>query len=324
MQILTVKNKKDFLSLNKNAELFKSGSAVALGFFDGVHIAHRKLINETVENGKKQNIPSVVLTFSAANTSFKSDKARLLTDEEKLSEIQSLGVDVALVFDFDVIKDISAECFVEEILIGVLNAKTSFCGYNFKFGKNASGNSALLEKKMNDSGRKAIVLPEYRSKQSIVSSSYIRNLLSEKKLQQAAMLLGKPFFSDGTVSRGLGLGKKLGFPTVNTSLENGKFTLSNGVYFTAVQFSDKLYMGITNIGECPTFDERETHAETFIFDFDNNIYDEKIRIYFVDFIRNEIKFSSKEELIMQINIDKTKVLTLKEKIKWQEIGLNLQ
>ena len=324
MQVLTVKNEKDFLELNKNDELFKSGTAVALGFFDGVHIAHRKLISEAVESAKKHSIPSVVLTFSASNTSFKADRARLLTDGEKLSELQTLGVDVTLVFDFDLIKDVDAESFIEKILVEILNTKIAFCGYNFKFGKHALGDSALLERKMKALGRNALVISEYKSGERAVSSSEIRNLLSEKKLHEASALLGKPFFIDGRVSRGLGLGKKLGFPTVNTDIESGKFTLPKGVYFTLVQISGTLYTGITNVGVCPTFDERETHAETFIFDFNDNVYDEKIRIYFIDFIRDEIKFPSQKELIMQINVDKTRALTLKEEIKWQKIGLSLQ
>ena len=157
-----------------------------------------------------------------------------------------------------------------------------------------------------------------------MSSSAIREMLSQKRLDEAAALLGKPFFADGKVSHGLGLGKKLGFPTVNLEFTAEKFTLPSGVYFTAVKIKDSLYASITNLGVCPTFDEREIHAETFIFDFDEDIYDKEIRLYFIEFIRDEIRFSSKNDLIMQINIDINKALELAKEKKWQEIGQNLQ
>lgn len=322
MQVFSVKSEKDLLEFNKSTRILERGCTAALGFFDGVHAAHRTLISEAVKTAKKSDIPSLVLTFSAKNTTFKPDRTRLFTDGEKLSEISSLGVDITVVFDFEIIKDLSKDEFVDKILVGMLNVKTAFCGYNFRFGKSAAGNSEYLENKMRSLGRDTVVLDEYVNGGVSVSSTEVRALLSEKRLSEATALLGKPFFSDGKVSHGWGLGKKLGIPTVNVDWDGEKFVLPHGVYLSLIEISGRLYCGITNVGTCPTFDERKVHSETFIFDFDEEVYDENIRIYYVDFMRDEIKFPSQKELIMQINIDINRAKELSKEIKWQGIGLS--
>lgn len=324
MHILTVKNEKDLHGLRDNALLSVSGCVCALGFFDGVHVAHRALIKAARDEAERLCIPLSVFTFSSGSASLKSGQERLLTDKEKLSEFESLGVDTAVVFDFDVIKNVSADEFIDQILVEKLNTHTAFCGFNFRFGKNAAANAAMLLERMLKVGRKAVIIPEHKVSGYTVSSSEIRNLLKQKELLRAAQLLGKPFFIDGNVSHGLGLGKSLGFPTVNVGIDRMKFALPNGVYYTALEISGRLYSGITNVGICPTFDERELHTETFILGFDGDIYDSKIRIYFIEFLREEIKFSSKEELISQINVDKNRALSFEKEIQWQEIGLSLQ
>ena len=324
MQVFWIKNEKDLSDLKNNVFFASSGCALALGFFDGVHIAHRELIRRAKRDAERNSLPLVIFTFSASNSSFKPKQPRLFTDSEKLQELNDLGADVTLVFDFDFIKNLSKEQFVDEILVAKLNTHLAFCGFNFKFGKNASGNTDTLRRRLALYDRSLIILEERKLGATQISSSLIRKLLSDKNLEYAAKLLGKPFFIDGTVSHGLGLGKKLGIPTVNLDISNEKFTLPTGVYYTVTEISGKLYSSITNLGNCPTFDERETHIETHILNFDGNIYDRDIRIYFVSHLRDEIKFSSKEELIMQINIDKKRALALKKEIKWQEIGLNLQ
>lgn len=324
MQILPINSEKDLSELKEKAKLSVSGCVLALGFFDGVHIAHRAIIEKAGNEAKKLGIPLTVFTFSSSSKALKPEQVRLFTDSEKLDEFESLGADLTVIFDFDLIKNVSKDEFIDKILIEKLNTAVAVCGFNFRFGKGASGNAELLSKKMTERGRKTVTVAEYTENGNSVSSSVIREMLSENKLVSAARLLGKPFFIDGKVTHGLGLGKNLGFPTVNVEIPSEKFSLSNGVYLTAVEISDKLYTGITNVGSCPTFDERETHTETFILDFDDNIYQSKIRIYFIKFLRNEIKFSSAEELIMQINIDKNRALELKKEIQWQEIGLSLQ
>ena len=141
-------------------------------------------------------------------------------------------------------------------------------------------------------------------------------------MREAAKLLGKPYFLSGKVSHGLGLGKKLGIPTINLALDSERFILPSGVYATATAVDGKLFPSLTNVGVCPTFDERDNHAETFILNFDDDVYNKNVRIYFVEFLRDEKKFSSAEELVMQINVDRNKTLELFGDMKWQELGLN--
>jgi riboflavin kinase/FMN adenylyltransferase len=217
---------------------------------------------------------------------------------------------------------LAAENFVTDFLIRSLGAAVAVCGYNFKFGKGASGDSETLCKLMKSSGAEAEVVEEYKADGVPLSSTYIRTLLSERRIREAAKLLGKPYFISGMVSHGLGLGKKLGIPTVNVELPSGRFVLPAGVYATLTAIGDKLFPSLTNVGVCPTFNERQIHTETFILNFNDDVYNENIRIYFVDFLRNEKKFSNAEELLMQINVDKTKTLKLFGDIKWQELGLN--
>ena len=323
MQVLSVKTSADLNALSENTKLFDSGCVCALGFFDGVHLAHRALIGEAKKEAVRLSLPLVVFTFFS-QSALKPEQKRLLTDKEKLCELESLGADIVAIFEFELIKNLSKDEFIEDILARKLNTHTAFSGFNFKFGKGASGDAEYLEKRLGELNRRGIIIPEYKNGENAVSSSLIRKSLSEGKLEYAANLLGKPYFIDGAVSHGLGLGKNLGFPTVNIDIPSEKFALPNGVYYTALELSGRLYEGITNVGTCPTFEEREIHTETFILNFEGDLYHENIRLYFIRFLRGEIKFSSAEELIMQINVDKKQALELKGEIQWQEIGLNLQ
>ncbi len=322
MLIFTINSKKQLDALGRSYAVFEHGCILALGFFDGVHVAHRDLITRAKKLARIEDKPLVIFTFSSKSPSLKSESLRLLTDGEKERELESLGADIVLSFDFDLIRNVQADEFIKEILVSKLNTHTAVCGFNFRFGKNAEGDTALLEEKMNYLGRSAVIVPELTVNGAAVSSSEIRTLLLSGKLKEATRLIGKPFFAEGRVLHGLGLGKKLGFPTVNLDYDAKKINLQSGVYFTAVEWNGKLYPSVTNLGVCPTFDERDVHLETFIFDFSESLYGENIRLYFIEFIRGEIKFSSQNDLVMQINIDKNKALALKEEIKWQEIGLS--
>ena len=155
-----------------------------------------------------------------------------------------------------------------------------------------------------------------------ISSTRIRELLHKKDMAGAAKLLGKPYFITGKVKHGLGLGKTLGIPTVNTELPDGNFSVPSGVYLSALSVGGENHLALTNIGVCPTFGRRAVHAETYILDFDGDLYGENLRIYLCAHLRDEKKFDSENELISQIKSDTDKALALWEDIKWQEIGLN--
>ena len=140
-------------------------------------------------------------------------------------------------------------------------------------------------------------------------------------MEEASALLGAPYFLTGKVAHGDGRGKSLGLPTVNTDIPDEKLTPRVGVYRSAVVIGEKIYAGVTNVGTCPTFGERVPHAETYILDFDGDIYGEDIRIYLLEFLRDERHFDSADELILQIKLDINYTIKKNGEEKWQELGL---
>ena len=322
MQIVRIVCAEDLRELKENRVFSKHGSVVALGFFDGVHLAHRTLISKAADIARQNGLRLIVFTFAGDDKLIKADSKRLFTDDEKLLLLEECGADCTVIASFPVFSELEAESFVSDFLVSTLGAAVAVCGYNFRFGKDAKGSSNELCRLMKQYGADASVVNEYTVDGEPLSSTYVRALLSERQITKAAKLLGKPYFISGKVSHGLGLGRKLGIPTVNVELTPGRFSLPQGVYATVTSISGKLFPSITNVGVCPTFDERQIHTETFILNFNDDIYSKTIRIYFIDFLRDEKKFSSAEELIMQINVDKNKTLELLGDIKWQELGLN--
>lgn len=298
-------------------------SAVALGYFDGVHVGHRELISLLTQEARSRNLPSYILTFADDIAKTKKMTSMIYNIEEKIKIFESLGVDGVIVADFHSIADLSAEDFVREVLIGSLGAELAISGYNFRFGKGASADSSILSDIMRTNGKEAIVLNEQKLDGKQLSSTAIRELISKKRLDEAARMLGAPYFIEGEVVKGLGLGKVYGFPTVNTPIRSSS-PLPSGVYRTAVQIGKKLYTGVTNVGSCPTVKEREIHAETLIADFSGDLYGQSLRIYFLGYLREEKKFESVEELKEQIYIDKNKSVSENGDLKWLETGLSLQ
>ena len=320
MTEIRITNKKDIDKLHKN-ELLASGSVVALGFFDGVHTAHRALIKAAKAEADRLSLPLVIFTFSANDKSLKPDAARLYSDGEKMEILRSLGADATVNTSFSAVSDMEASDFVTDLLVGALGCRVAVLGFNFRFGKGALGTAEDMKAYMQRSGGSATVLEEYTYSGKALSSSRIREIIGKGDVREAAMLLGVPYFISGKVSHGLGLGRSLGIPTVNLPLKEGS-PLIPGVYSTVVSIGEKRFLGLTNVGICPTFGEREVHTETFILDFEGDVYGEDVRVYFIDRLRDEKQFKSADELIMQINVDKIKALELLGDLRWQEIGLN--
>ena len=297
------------------------GIAVALGYFDGVHVGHRELIALLVSEAKKRGLSPYVLTFADSISKTKNNQSMLYTAEEKIRIFESLGAEGVIVTDFSSVAELSPERFVSEVLIKALGAELAISGYNFRFGKGASADSQRLSELMRGLGKDAVILDEQRIDGKPISATAIRQLIYDKRLDEATRMLGVPYSIEGRVEKGLGLGKAYGFPTVNIPIREDS-PLSTGVYRTAVKIGKKLYTGITNIGKCPTVKEREIHSETLIADFDGDIYGENIRIYFLGYLRPEKRFDSIEELREQIYIDKEKSLKENGELTWLEIGLN--
>ena len=293
-------------------------AVIALGFFDGVHIAHRELIQKTVEIAKRENLSPTVFTFTAEGA-IKSDAPRLYSTEERLTILSDLGIENVILVNFKDIAGFEAEDFVKTCLIDHFGAKAVVAGYNFRFGKGARGNREILTSLMSEAGLRAFITEEITFGEKTISSTLIRAYLAEGKIEIANRLLGKPYFISGIVESGNHVGKKIGFPTINIPLREGYVQLGRGVYFTVVQIGDDFYRGITNVGTCPTFDERQMHTETYILNYNNEIYGEEVQIYFLEYIREERKFKSPEELREEIG--RNMRWAMEREIKWQEIGL---
>ena len=293
-------------------------AVIALGFFDGVHIAHRELIRETVEIAKKENLSPTVFTFTAEGA-IKSDAPRLYSTEERLRILENLGIENVILVNFKDIAGFEAEDFVNTCLINHFGARAVVAGYNFRFGKGARGNREILTTLMGEAGLRAYITEEITFDEKTISSTLIRAYLADGKIEVANRLLGSPYFISGRVESGNRVGKKLGFPTINIPLREGYVQLGRGVYFTAVKIGNEFYRGITNVGTCPTFDERKMHTETYILDYNTEIYGEEVEIFFLEFIREERKFGSPEEL--RSEIERNMRWAMEREIKWQEIGL---
>lgn len=296
------------------------GGVIALGFFDGVHSAHRSLILEAKKRAEAIGAPLGIFTFSA-ESGIKKDTQRLYTTEERLGIIEGLSVDFAVVAEFSEICALCPEEFVGEVLISGLDAAVAFAGYNFRFGKGALGHARDLERLMTEAGRDAVICNEITRDGKRVSSTAVRSLIESGEMKEAAELLGSPYFLTGKVVKGNGQGRSLGFPTVNTPLRAGKVIPKLGVYRSLVKLPQGIYNGVTNLGVCPTLGERDAHAETYIIDFDGDVYGENVTVYLLEYLREERTFAGKEELIMQINIDKNTTIEKNGEEKWQELGL---
>lgn len=293
-------------------------TAVALGYFDGVHAAHRRLLSTAKQIAEKRGLLFTVFTFTA-KAGVKENRL-IYSTEEKLALLESLGVEAVVLADFADISEISAEIFAKDCLFGDMDCNVAVAGFDFRYGKCRAGNISILRTALEELGAECIVEPEHTIDGEKISSTKIKELLVQGDVESARKFLGYPYQLICTVEHGKGIGKKLGFPTVNTKLEPERAVLKRGVYRTAVEISGKLYTGITNIGTCPTFEERETHAETYIIGYSGSLYGEKIRILFLGRLRDEKKFNSPQELIMQINVDKNKAIEENGELKWQEFG----
>ena len=201
-----------------------------------------------------------------------------------------------------------------------MRCRAAVAGYDFRFGKGARGDAGLLLEKLTAAGAVCEIESEYKIDGDKVSTTKIKEFLSLGRVDKAKDFLGCPYFITASVVEGNGVGRKLGFPTVNTSFKKNVAPLRHGVYRTAVDISGTLYSGITNVGICPTFDARAPHAETFIIDYNGNLYGKKIRIFFLEYLREEKKFNNQNDLILQINVDKNRVIQENGELTWQEIG----
>lgn len=280
--------------------------AVALGCFDGVHIGHASLIEETKRIAERQNLLSAVYSFDTPPKNFflPHSVPTITPPKEKQRIIGSMGVDMLIIAPFDnSTAKTSPEDFFEKILLRNLRAKHIVCGFNYRFGEGGKGDVELLKKLCSRDNVGLSVMPPVIIEGKTVSSSEIRNLLSEGNVEKAQKLLGRPYGIRSVVVNGQHLGSSLGFPTVNQLIPNNCDLLRHGVYATEISAEGKRYNAITNVGVRPTVDGSTLCAETNIFDFDGDLYGKEVNVEFRKFIRPEMKFSSVEALTRQVLAD---------------------
>ena len=284
---------------------------IAFGNFDGVHNGHKYLLNKAKEYARFNGLDFGVYTFADSPKFAYADHSILTTLQSRLSLLEeSINPDFVYLEKFDKVRDMSPcefVCYFTEMF----GCECAFCGENFRFGKNAEGTSDLLVKLMKDSGRTSVVVKSLEYDGDVVSSSGIRKLISDGEVDKAHNLLGYYFGFSSKVVHGAHLGNKLGFPTINQVLPEELVYPKYGVYASIVVYNDKEYMGVTNFGVKPTVSSGNTPvAETFIIDFDGDVYDEYVRLCFVERLRDEKTFSSLNELRDNIaeNVEQTKRL----------------
>lgn len=286
-------------------------TVVTLGTFDGVHLGHQKIINRLLNSVSHGDLETVVLTFSQhpRTVLYADDKIKLLnTNEEKISLLEKKGINNLIIHPFDkAFYELSGEEFVKNILVDKLNIQKIIIGYDHRFGKNRSSDIHDLIY----FGKKYHFDVEQISAKEIdeisISSTKIRNAILMGDIALANQYLGYNYLFSGKVIQGNQLGRQIGFPTANIYIENKyKIIPKNGVYIVEVFSNEKSFNGIMNIGLKPTIGEKNISIEVNIFNFDQDIYNQKISISVLEFIRSEIKFNNIEQLKNQIKLDAIK------------------
>ena len=285
-----------------------NATIVTIGTFDGVHIGHQKIIKRLVDIAHKKHLNSVVLTFFPHPRMVlqnNNDIKLLNTIEERETILSDLGLDYLVVKTFTKeFANLSAEEFVKNILVDKLNAKHIIIGYDHRFGKGRSANIDDLK----SFGKQYDFEVEEISVQDIedvsVSSTKIRNALNDGDILTANTYLGYNFYITGKVVKGKGLGRKIGFPTANLEIaEDYKLIPKNGVYVIKTSIENKLVYGMMNIGMNPTVNGTKKTIEAHFFNFNNDIYNQTLKIEFVARLRDEQKFESVELLKKQLKLD---------------------
>lgn len=285
----------------------KEPIGIALGTFDGLHIGHQKVIGDLVASCKANGYKSVVYTFSNHPRELTRNGhkvPKLINNEDKEKFIEQTGADYLLMIPFDEkFMKTDAESFVKKYLMDGMNVKLVAVGFDYRFGKGAEGDVDLLKKLAPKYGYEMIVTSPVSLAGHKISSSEIRDKIKHGNMEVARLMLGRPFSVTGEVIKGKQVGRQLGFPTANIVTTPHMNLIKPGVYVSYTQLGNRLYPSLCNVGFNPTFQQVELNIESYLLDFDEDIYGEVIRIFFIAHIRNEEKFNSLEDLIIRMNGD---------------------
>lgn len=289
----------------KNLKPFLSGTLVTLGNFDGVHLGHQKLIQSLKELKKKYQLPIVVITFIPQPREFFAKKSmpKAMRLREKYMALKALGVDYLCCLRFDrALAELSAQAFVQTILLEKFHMCSVVVGYDFHFGAKRGGDFALLKKMAAEKGFFAQQISPILVNNAIVSSTRLRDALQSCDFIITKQLLGHYYRLCGKVVRGDQRGRELGFPTANIYLQPGSVAFS-GIFVVRVKLGAETIKGVASLGVRPTFGGKQLLLETYLFDFNRDIYGQYLEVEFLHKLRDEEWFADVDALLEQIKID---------------------
>ena len=281
-------------------------TAVAIGKFDGLHKGHRELLHQILEK-KKVGLLATIFTFDPPPEVLfgRRQLEEITTKEEKRIIFEKMGVDILIEFPLNQeTAAISPKDFVKDILIDKMKMEYLAAGYDLSFGYKGAGNAELLEQLAKGYGYELNIIDKVCENGREISSTFIREEVKKGNMNHVAELLGEPYMVIGQIVHGAKLGRKIGMPTINILPQKEKMLPPNGVYYSKTQIGDKEYKSITNIGKKPTVsDEEQIGVETYLYEFDQDVYGKNAIVKLLEFKRPEKKFTDLEELKAQLLLD---------------------
>lgn len=286
MKIIDLKTQKEIRLTEKDT------FSCAVGNFDGVHLGHQALIS--LAAAKAGGVTrSAVWTFDEPSSRFMGGAPLLMSHEERLEQFRALGIDVVFSESFDAVRDVSAADFAKKILYDACHVREVFCGFNFRYGKGAEGDAETLRAAFSARHARVSIMPPFSLDGTPVSSTEIRRALADGEPAHAASMLGRPYSLSAEVISGKQLGRTLGFPTANQRFPAGRAVPRFGVYAVRCEVGDSTYIGVANVGVRPTVENTSAvNCETYLLDFDGDLYGKTMRTSFCQFLRPEKKFES--------------------------------
>ena len=285
------------------------GRVIALGLFDGLHQGHQDIIRKAVSTAGRDGLTSTVQTF---RNLCKSGDKPLYTAEERLKLIGGTGAEELLVLDFDAVKDMEPEKYLTDIILNRAVADTLVMGEDYRFGKGAGGDVAMIKEFGKANNVRVIVVGDRMLEDTgkKISTTWLRSALGEGDVDLALKLCGGRAYSySGRCVQGKMLGRTMGFPTANLNIPEDKYVVRRGVYVTRILLGQRVLYGVTNVGRRPTLEDAVNDvAETYIFDFDEDIYGANLTVELLHFLRPEEKMTSKDDLIRAVEINKVQAL----------------
>ena len=289
-------------------------AVLTVGTFDGVHEGHLTILKKVTDRAAEVNGTSVLLTFEPhpRKLLFPNQPLGIITPlEQKLQLVTEAGIQHIVVVPFTrEFAALSAEEYIEQFLVGVFHPHSIIIGYDHRFGHDRTGDFRLLEQFAPRYGYELLEIPAQLIDEAAVSSTKIRNALTEGRVADAAHMLGRPYSLPGTVVHGNKLGRTIGYPTANLQPNDADQIIpGNGIYAILATWNGQQYKGMMSIGFNPTVtDKKELRIEANLFDFDHDIYGQPLEIFFISRLRDEQKFASLDELIAQLHKDKEETL----------------